>query len=402
MKRAIRGGVFGVVPPAPARRVSQSIWEDIDMQRWKRNGLFAILAVAAASSPGFAQDADTLTEKGVISGTMEIDFKSRVSRDTSGELVENSPAKGVQDTYTFTFNVAKTTEFAGKIVRQPNLYSKTIRKVVQGAALGFDINLSLYNPKDLKQKKAVGKWVGNVPIDTASGAYDLAGGAKEERPLRFAIDTVGKAQGFVDQFGGRLVGKAEKKDSLAQYTFKRMVGTKEVAVTVKRSDPMRFDGIELAKGPVDTYPRTRVTGRLDYDYETGNWYTDGIVFKYALNGKDCEDKVTGSIKWVEDPNRKTNGKGHYEFNLRFNEEKNKAAGGEGAAFGNMSDEEAFFAVDNSIPCLTGSIDYVDLMSGETVTSSKVTYALDANKLTKQQVINFFKLWTLCVGPTNDE
>ena len=32
----------------------------------------------------------------------------------------------------------------------------------------------------------------------------------------------------------------------------------------------------------------------------------------------------------------------------------------------------------------------------------MTYHLDANKLTKQQIVNFFKLWMVCVGPTNDE
>ena len=34
--------------------------------------------------------------------------------------------------------------------------------------------------------------------------------------------------------------------------------------------------------------------------------------------------------------------------------------------------------------------------------SGVTYNLNANKLTKQQVMNFFKLWMIAVGPTNDE
>ena len=43
-----------------------------------------------------------------------------------------------------------------------------------------------------------------------------------------------------------------------------------------------------------------------------------------------------------------------------------------------------------------------LGADELPTSSKVTYALDANKLTKQQIMNFFKLWLICVGPTNDE
>jgi hypothetical protein len=173
---------------------------------------------------------------------------------------------------------------------------------------------------------------------------------------------------------------------------------------VKKSDPMRFENLVLAKGPSANYARTTVNGRLDYDYETGNWYTDGITFRYNLDGKDMEDKVSGSIKWVEDPDRKANGKGYYEFNLRFNEDKNKKSGNENAAFEKMSDEDAFFAVDNSIPCLTGRISYVDTFASnpDLPASSKVTFALDANKLTKQQIMNFFKLWMVCVGPTNDE
>jgi hypothetical protein len=362
----------------------------------------AVLLAAASAAPAVAQELETITDTGVISGTMDIEFRTRITPDTSGELTEGSPARNVQDVYKFAINVGKTTEFAGQIVRQPNLYTKNLRKLVQGAALGFDINVAIFNPKDMKQKKTIGKWVGNVPIDTGSGAYDLAGGKKEERPLRFAIDTAGAAKGFTDTFLGRLVGKAEKKDNLAEYTFKRVIGKKTVEIKVKRSDPMRFDGVELAKGPVDIYPRTVVTGRLDYDYETGNWYTDGIRFRYSLNGKDYEDRVSGSIKWIEDPARATNGKGAYEFNLRFNEDKAKTAEGEAAAFAQMSDEEAFFAVDDSVPSLTGTIDYVDGGDMDSPSTSKVTYNLNANKLTKQQIMNFFKLWMLCVGPTNDE
>jgi hypothetical protein len=167
---------------------------------------------------------------------------------------------------------------------------------------------------------------------------------------------------------------------------------------------MRFDSVVLAKGPSENYPRTTVTGRLDYDYETGNWYTDGIRFRSTLDGKEIEDVVTGSIKWVEDADRAANGKGYYDFNLRWNEEKSKAGGTEAKAFEQMSEEDAFFAVDNSIACLTGRISYVDTMiAGEsTPASSKVTYALHANKLTKQQVMAFFKLWVLGTGPINDE
>lgn len=366
----------------------------------------AALALTAVSCVSFAAlgQSEALTEDNVIAGTMEIDFQTRTKLDSSGDLKEGSAAIGAQDVYKFDLRVAQTTQFTGQITRQPNLYTKTLSRRKQDANLGFSIDLSVLNPKDLKQKKTVGKWVGMVPIDTGSGAFDLAGGAAKERPLRVAVDAVGKASAFEDFFAGRLIGKAEKKETLAAYTFNRIVGNKTVSITVKQSDPMRFEGITLAKGPSENYPRTSVNGRLDYDYETGNWYTDGIRFRYTLDGKELEDVVTGSIKWIEDADRASNGKGYYDFNLRWNEEKNKSAGTESKAFETMSEEDAFFAVDNSLPCMTGRVTYVDtfIAGGETPGSSKVTYALHANKLTKQQIMNFFKLWTLCVGPTNDE
>lgn len=359
----------------------------------------AALSLAVIASPANAQ---TITEDDVINGTMDITFNTRTNLDTSGDLRDGSATLNAKDVYKFTLNVAKTTQFSGEINRYPNLYSKLMQRKKQEAALTYSVNMALFNPKDLKQKKDVGKWVGLIPVDPVSGAFELAGGNAKERPLRIQVDTIGKATGFEEKFAGRLIGKAEKKDSLAQYSFKRLVGGKTVEVIVKQSDPMRFENIRLAKGPAEIYPTTAVSGRLDYDYETGNWLTDGIRFRYTLDGKEIEDVVTGTIKWVEDPDRATNGKGYYDFNLRFNENANKTASTEAAAFEKMSDEDAFFAVDNSVPCLTGRITYADVMSGETVTSSKVDYRLNANKLTKQQVMNFFKLWMLAVGPTNDE
>ena len=370
-------------------------------------GLFALMTFTLAPVVR-AQDAakdsganQQVTEDDVIAGTMNIEFKTRTNLDTSGDLKKGSAAIGAQDKYSFQLNVAKTTEFAGDILRQPKLFSSVLGRTKQDARLAYSVNIAVLNPRDLKQKKNVGKWVGEVAMDPNSGAYKLGEGAS---PLRIAIDAVGKAQAFTDRFGGVLVGKAEKKESLSARTYNRLIGGKTVSVTVKRSDPMSFNGIELAKGPAEVYPHTYVNGRLDYDYETGNWYTDGIRFKYNLDGRDYEDVVTGSIKWVEDPDRATNGKGYYEFNLRFNEDKNKPAQGEGAAFDAMSGEDAFFAVDASIPCMTGRIEYVDtfISGGTTPSSSKITYHLNANKLTKQQVVNFFKLWMTCVGPTNDE
>lgn len=366
--------------------------------------IYVALLLAASTQVVKAQDANLITDNNVISGTVAIDFGTRTNLDTSGDLKEGSAAIGAKDSYKLNLSVAKTTEYTGEVIRQPKLYSSILGRSKQDGRLYYNLNIAVLNPKDLTQKKVVGKWVGEVPLDPKTGAYDLAGGRANETPLRVAIDAVGQAQAFNDPFGGKLVGKPEKKDALGSMLYKRVVGGKEVTLQVKKADPMQFQGIELAKGPVSQYPRTTVNGRLDFDYETSNYLTDGITFNYTVNGKEINDKITGSIKWVEDANYKTNGKGYYDFNLRFNEEKNKPAQGEGAAFEPSNDEAAFFSVDNSIPCLTGTIEYVDTFvpGTETVASSKVTYKLNANKLTRQQIVNFFKLWVVAIGPTNDD
>lgn len=371
---------------------------------WSRIACACALGLVAVTAGGVRGQEQTLTEQGVIAGTVDIDFKSRTELDTAGTYTEGSSALGAKDTYTIKLTVAKTTEFSGKITRQPDLFTKIIRSQKQKAELGFDINLAVRNPKNLDEKRNVGKWVGTVPINATTGAYEISGGAVLESPLRIAIDAIGQQPAFTDKFGGKLIGKTKKEDNLASYTYRRLVGNKTVEIKVAKVDPMKFVDLELAKGPAGNYPRTTVNGRLDFDYETGNWLTDGIRFRYNFNGKDTEDIVTGSIKWVEDDNRKTNGKGEYQFNLRWNEAKQAPQTTEAAAFAKLSDEDAFFAVDDSLPCMTGKITYEDkFISGEeTPASSKVVYSLNSNKLTKTQIVNFFKLWLIGTGPINDE
>jgi len=379
----------------------------------QRAGLVA-LVLSLSVGTALAEVPPTFSENGFISGTMEIDFGTRKNPDTSGKLAEGSPAEGSKDTYTLNLNVAKTTEFSGKIERQPRLVSSVLGREIQAAKLTYDVNLAVRNPNDLTQRKNVGKWVGPVSIGV-DGTYDFGSGTANANQLRMAIDAVGKAQAFVGPFGGMIKGKSqEKKGILAEQlekvkTFTRTLkGGKKVVVTAKNTDPLKFQGLVLGEGPAQTYPRATVNGNLDYDYDTGNWYTDGIRFKYTFNGTEMEDLVTGSIKWVEDSNREQNGKGQYDFNLRFNEHKAQPATGEDAAFAGSASqaEDAFFEVDNSIPSMTGTISFEDNLAGSgedaSVHSSKVLYALNANQLTKQQAMNFWKLWLVIVGPTNDE
>ncbi len=368
-----------------------------------------LLASAVVGSLGLAPyvHAEALPEvtgPGAIVGTLDIDFATRRNLDRSGKLADGSPAEGSKDRYTLALTVANTTEFSGSVERSPRLVSKLLQRDIQPAGLQYDLTLSVRNPSNLQQKRAVGKWVGAVPID-AQGVYLLDGGAASGSPLRMAIDSVGTAEGFTDTFAGRLVGRQPTRKSLVPLTLKRLVGKREVKIEAQKIDPMSFENVVLAAGPAKIYPRTTVNGRMVFDYETGNWYLDGLSFRYSLNGQDYEDRATGSIKWVEDANRAQNGKGRYEFNVRFNEDKVQPPTGEAAAFSQtLSDEDAFFAVDASVPALTGNAEFVDqLVPGKDApVTSKISYNLAANRLTKQQIVNFFKLWLLAIGPTNDE
>lgn len=105
-----------------------------------------------------------------------------------------------------------------------------------------------------------------------------------------------------------------------------------------------------------------------------------------------DDKLTGSIRWVEKA-------GTYEFDIRVNEPPPN----ESAAFNASADENSFFETDNSIPSLSGIMKYVDNKSGDVVTGSKVTVNLVGNKLSKNQVMNLFKLIMLSsIAPINAE
>jgi len=211
--------------------------------------------------------------------------------------------------------------------------------------------------------------------------------------------------------GGRYAGsiKGKPEDSaglLREYT--RWIGGKKVSYRAQHTDPLEFKNLTLAAGPIALYPEVSVSGRLDYDYDTGNWLTDGIVMRYTAGADLISDKITGSIRWEEDPERVTNGRGKYIFNLRFNENKPQRAKDESDFFATASDEEAFFMVDESVPTLSGTISYKDKVAGAsdsgelTVLRSQIEYDLSGKGLTKRQLINFFKLWLLLSGPVNDE
>lgn len=318
-----------------------------------------------------------------ITGRVSIDFRSRSDPEDS-------------DFYKIDLLCSNTVKVRGLIVRSGRKVSSILGREQQPLQLKYDLNFSAINPIDRAETKRVGEWTGALTIDR-EGRYT---------PKGLIIDSSIAGPGKTSAFSGSIVGKAEDRPgflgSVREYT--RVFGKKRVSVSVKKSDPLEFKNLEIAGGPLDAYIPAKVNGNLDYDYDTGNWLTDGIVIQSGSR----RDTITGSIKWIEDENRLTNGKGTYKVNLRYNEQAITRAQDEGSFFESMSDEEAFFAVDPAVPTISGTISYKDTLEpgeGEDepkVLRSEVTYDIQSNGLDKRQMMTFLKLWLLISGPVNDE
>ncbi len=331
-----------------------------------------------------------------IKGKLDIQFNSRTQTDDAG-----TPTVGVKDVYTLDLTVLDTLGFQGTIQALPTILTARLGSEKQKAALNYNLNLVVANPANLTQKKTVGKLVGEVQVDK-QGVYDFDHGT-----LRIAVDPAGAARGFESAFRGKAVGKPPKSGSLMEkvkkqaQTLTRKVQGKTVSIVVKDYDIMTLQGLVLAAGPVQSYPETTVNGEMMYDYERSAWYFRNLTMTYQLEGKTVTDKLSGNVKWVESPQRKSNGQGEYSFDMRFNEPEQSS--NEATVFQKADDEAAFFATDTKLPSLTGTAKYVDKFRGETVTSSAVTIDLIGNNLNKNQVVNAFKLfWLVGVVPVNAE
>lgn len=350
---------------------------------------FMVMMITAAMS------LSVMAQSNTIKGKIDIAFNSRVQVDGAG-----NPVPGVKDVYTYDLGVTDLLIFQGKIEHLPTIMMPKVGIEKQSSSLAYDLMLSIRNPKDITQTKAIGKFVGVVPIDK-NGVYRYDNGT-----LRMAVDASGAAAGFESSFRGLAAGKAPKNGSFIAETkkkaetFTRQVQGKTVKIIVTDYDKMIFTDLVLGAGPVKAYPETRVNGEMLFDYERSAWYFRNVSMTYVSAGKTITDKLSGHIKWVESPQRKSNGEGEYQFDVRVNEpEKNNEA----AVFQGGDDESAFFSVDNTLTSLTGKAKYKDQMRGETVSASAITVDLVGNGLDKQQIVALTKLiWMVCVVPVNAE
>jgi hypothetical protein len=364
------------------------------MKRLLTLSLFVLLALAVCST--FAAGTGK-ADPNKITGKMDIQFSSRTKLDDSG-----NPATGVKDVYTLDFQVTDTLRFQGTVEHLPTILGSVLGTEKQAGTLTYNVNLSVINPANASQSVNVGKLVGGVPINK-SGVYDYDKGT-----LRIAVNATGAAQGFDSKFSGTAAGKPPKSTSVVARAKKQAITLtkkaqgKTVSLVVTDYDIMTFTGFTLAAGSVKSYPETKVSGEMLYDYERSAWYFRNMSMSYTgSDNKLVTDKISGNIKWVEDPQRKTNGQGEYQFDVRFNEPEQTSS--EKDVFKPVEDESAFFAVDKTITSLTGTAKYKDQMRGETVASSAVTVDLTGNKLTKPQLVNAFKLiWLVSIVPMNAE
>lgn len=338
-------------------------------------GVFTLLAsllVASAQTNGPAP---------TIKGTINIKYNTRTLAQ---------PTKGVKDLYTLNINVANSVLFNGTIADQPQIIEGMWNKAVtQPRVLIYDIGCDVVNPRNPAQTKNVGRLFGNVPI-SSDGTYQYDKGT-----LEMSVLPMGNAGGFTSKFTGSALGKpmnrpANWMDNLKReaVNITRSVNGKTMTVILKKYDKMAYQPTVLAAGPVAIYQTVMVNGEMLYDYEKYSWFFNNVTVQYPENGVIKIDRLSGTVRWVESPQRKTNGEGEYQFDIRVNEPPPNTA----AAFAPASDESAFFETDTTIPALTGTMKYKDtIVRGDITTSSVVTVDLTGNNLSKQQTMVLAKM-----------
>jgi len=340
--------------------------------------LIIILSAISIGFLSFAQSTNTN-----IKGELNISYNTR-------------NGSGSTDTYTLNVNICNSAVFRGNIVALPP--AKGTLSDTPGS-LTYNLECDVVNPRNPSHSLTIGKLFGVAPIDN-NNVYRYTDGN-----VKMSIFSVGTAKGFDSKFTGLALGKPPANTSLFNkvkqqtLSFTKSVGGKTVGISVTKYDKMEFHNHVVGGGPVQIYPDVTFNGNLIYDYARSAWYFQNILAVYVVDGVQKADKITGNIRWVESPNRKKTGEGEYQFDIRVNEPLPTEAN----IFAGTQDEASFFDTDTSIPALTGSMKYRDIMTGDTVTNSKVTINLQGNKLTKQQVMYLGKMLMLSsIVPFNAE
>jgi hypothetical protein len=371
-------------------------------------GFAPLIVSLSLATPVLAQTSlkEIPADKAKVTGSLNIDFNSRSERSQNNIDVYEISNLAVADLMVINGTVQRIPE-------KQLIYS-----------VKFDV-INPANPSQVAKDAAIMR--GEFDID-AKGVYTPDAGA-----LR--IEVV-KGSQSVNKFSGAIQGRevarwwnlgAKLKTAAKEATkvYSRYVDGRVISIQVKNPDPLRFERLGLASGPFSFLAETKVSGTLDYDYELGNWLTDqaGVTFTYTIGDKVLSDKVTGTIRYVEETGSFTDAKGktlpftsYNEYNLRFNEPPANKDQGMFGGDTTQADTDAFFSSsDTSKPGIYGRVYFND---SETSckkatdedgkikcvgpTRSEISYDLKPVSLTYQQLSNWMKLELLVIGPFTDE
>lgn len=342
--------------------------------------IYLILVFLFSFVLGFSQ---APTPNPFIKGDLNIRYNTRTAVDKTKE--------GVEDIYTLNINVSNSALFKGSIGYRPMI--KGFVGTNQQSGLNYILELDVVNPNNPLQTRNIGKLYGFVPIDK-DNIYRFSDGE-----VKASILSMGNAKGFESKFSGSVAGKPPAQENNLWNKFKKEAFSiskssngKVTTISITKYDKMDFSNHVLVAGPVQTYPEVTINGPLIYDYNRSAWLLDGVVATYVSDGRQLQDKINGSIRWIQNL-------GEYQFDIRVNE----PAPSESAVFTGPADESAFFASDNTVPSLTGVMRYKDTISNSIVVSSSVQIDLVGNKLNKQQVMYLCKLFFLSgIVPLNSD
>ena len=285
-------------------------------QAWMGRTLWALAmgAALAGSTAALGQTSRAVAEipadKAKVTGTIVIDYNSRSERSQSNVDVYNIQDLAVADLMVLKGVIQRIPEQRMTYsVRMDVINPQNPSQIARDAAiLRGDLVIDSdgrYNPED-----------GNLRLDVVKG---------NQSSNRFTGDIQGREVARWWQIGKKL--KAATTEATKAYS--RLVEGKVVSIQVKNPDPLRFEGLGLAAGPFSFIAEAKVSGIFDYDYELGNWLTDqaGVQFTYTVGSNVVSDRVTGSIRYVEEGGDFTDAKSkkhNYTSVLRIQSEVQRA------------------------------------------------------------------------------
>jgi hypothetical protein len=337
-----------------------------------------IITLLLALATGFAQQPTNEPPPTFIRGTMSINYQSRVT-------------PSLPDIYTLDINVNDSVHFNGyitnyQIMVERGTFSDTI---LRNALLAYSVDLSIVDPKS-KEPMKIGRLFGRAPIST-NGVYNFKNG-----PKVYAA-AIKRAPEYNSSFGGLAIGKPLykprdwKEDVKRELKMTKNTKGHTASVVVTNYDILTLQGHTVAGGPVPIYPDATFDGKMVYDDDRKVWHFPAMNVAYVQDvqgqGIRYQDRMSGSVRWIEGARNGNTRPGYYDFDWRINE----PLADEAAATAGAVDEAAYFDTDTTIPALLGTMKYVDTFSGSKVVRSAVTIDLKGNRLSKQRVMYLAKL-----------